>query len=464
MSATPLRLRSTNSMWAAAMREEKLIDLAAQAIAAARIAGADASDAIAVFSADVNASIRNGEPETIERAESAGIGLRVFVGQSVATLSSSELSADAMRNMAEQAVAIARAAPADPFAALAAATQLAKNYPLLELADDETPGIAELQSLARLAEDAGRATPGITNSEGADASASRHTMALATSHGFSGHYTGTRYAISNSLIAGSGATMQRDYDYAMSTHFDELPTADSIGTGAAERTLARMNPRKLPSQQAVVYFEPRTGRQFLSAFAGGISGAAIARGTSFLKDALNTAVFADNITITDDPLRLRGLASRPFDAEGISATRRDFIANGTLTSWIMDTRSANQLGLQTTGHASRGLSSAPHPAASNLYLHGGTQTPDELFASLGDGFYVTETIGHGVNMITGDYSVGASGFWLEKGKRAFPVSEVTIAGNLRDMFRNLVAANDLEFRYHINVPTLAIPQMTIAGN
>lgn len=446
------------------MRDDKLLDLAAQAVAAAKSAGADASDAIAVFSADVNAGIRNGQPETVERAESAGIGLRVFVGQAVATLSTSELSAEAMRTMAEQAVAIARVAPADPFAALADAAQLAKKYPALELADDASPSMEELQALARTAEQAGRSKPGITSSEGADASASRHTMALVTSHGFSGHYIGTRYAISNSLIAGTGASMQRDYDYAMSTHLTELAAPETIGVSAAERTLARMNPRKLSSQQAVVYFEPRVGRQFLSALAGAISGAAITRGTSFLKEALNGIVFAKNISVTDDPLLPRGLGSRPFDAEGISATRHDFIKGGVLTSWILDTRSANQLGMKTTGHASRGLSSAPHPSTTNLYLHGGGQTPDELFAALGDGFYITETIGHGVNMITGDYSVGASGFWLEKGQRAFPVSEVTIAGNLRDMFKTLVAANDLEFRYSTNVPTLAIPQMTIAGN
>jgi PmbA protein len=446
------------------MREERLVELAAQAVNAARTAGADAADALAVFSADVNASVRNGQPETIERAESAGVGLRVFIGQSTATLSTSELTPEALRNMAEQAVAIARVAPADPFAALADVSQLAKNYPALDMADSAAPSITELQAMARVAEEAGRAVPGITNSEGADASASTHAMALATSHSFTGHYHGSRHAISLSLIAGSGASMQRDYDYAMTIHASDLPSPESIGVSAAERTLARMSPRKLPSQQAVIYFDPRVGKQFLSALAGAISGNAITRGTSFLKDSLGELVFSESITVTDDPLRPRGLASHPFDAEGVAATARDFIAGGVLTSWILDTRSANQLGLKTTGHAARGLSSAPHPSTSNLYMHGGRQTPAELFAALGDGFYVTETIGHGVNLLTGDYSVGASGFWMENGARAFPVSEVTIAGNLRDIFKTLVAANDLEFRYSTNVPTLAVPHMTIAGN
>lgn len=446
------------------MREAALTDLAAQAVAAAQHAGATAADALAVFSADVSAGIRNGAPETIERAESAGIGLRVFVGQATATLSSSDLTREAMAAMAEQAVAIARAAPADPYAALADAAQLATRIAALDMGDGQSPGIEDLQAMARTAEAVGRDTPGITNSEGADASASEHRMALVTSHGFSGQYASTRHGISLSLIAGSGADMQRDYDYAVATHARDLPAPEAVGAEAAARTLARLSPRKLPSQQTVVYFEPRVGRQLLSAFASAISGAAIARGTSFLKDALDTQIFAESITITDDPLRPRGLGSRPFDAEGVAGAPRDFVSRGMLTSWIMDTRSANQLGLATTGHASRGLSGAPHPLPSNLHLHGGTHTPAELFATLGDGFYVTETIGHGVNLITGDYSVGASGFWLEGGVRAFPVSEVTIAGNLRDMFQNLIAANDLAFRYATNVPTLAVPRMTIAGN
>jgi PmbA protein len=321
-----------------------------------------------------------------------------------------------------------------------------------------------LQTHAREAEAAGLAVKGITNSEGGDASMSRHSIALVTSHGFEGAYSNTRYAISTSLIAGEGASMQRDYDYAYVTHAQDLPSAESIGQHAAMRALERMNPRKLKSQTATIYFEPRAGRQLLGAFAGAISGSAITRGTSFLKDALNAHVFPKNIRITDDPRLKRGLASRPFDAEGIAAKKMDFVDAGILTSWVLDTRSANQLGLHTTGHASRGLASAPHPSTSNLYLHGGSLRPDELFAELGDGFYVTETIGHGTNLLTGDFSLGASGFWIENGVRAYPVSEVTIAGNLKDMFQTLVAANDLEFKYATNVPTLAIPRMTIAGN
>ena len=446
------------------MDNATMLSRAEAAITAAKKAGADAADALALASTDLSTSMRNGQPESIEQAESAGIGLRVFVGDASATLSTSEFSAEALATLAANAVAIARAAPADPYSKLADSALLAHHVTPLEAADDVLPDMATLQANARAAEAAGRAVSGITNSEGGDASASRHTLALVTSHGFAGAYQSSRYAVSASMIAGAGDTMQRDYDYAYVTHYADLPTAESIGNAAAQRAIARMNPRKLTSQTAVVYFEPRAGRQLLGAFASAISGSAITRGTSFLKDALGTKLFAQNIRITDDPRLHRGLASRAFDAEGIAAKAMDFVAQGTLTSWVLDTRSAKQLGFQTTGHAARGLASSPHPSTSNLYLHGGTHTPDSLFAEMGDGFYITETIGHGTNLITGDFSVGASGFWIEGGSRAYPVSEVTIAGNLREMYANLVAANDLTFKYATNVPTLGIPRMTIAGN
>lgn len=440
-----------------------LLKQAQQALSAANRAGADAADALAVRSTDMSASIRHGTPEGIEQAESSGIGLRVFVGQSSATLSTSDTSGEALKKLAEQAVAIARVAPSDPYAALADSAQLAKTFATLEV-DDTVPSMQQLQALAREAEAAGRSAPGITNSEGADAAAGIYHKALVTSHGFVGEYRTARYSLSTSLIAGADEHMQRDYEYGYVTHFADLPSAASLGHAAAERTLARMNPRKLPSQTAPIYFEPRVSRGLLSAFASAISGAAIARGTSFLKGDLGKPIFGDTVRITDDPLLARGLGSRAFDAEGIATPKRDFIENGMLTSWVMDTRSANQLGLKTTGHAARGLASSPSPSTTNFYLHAGAASPQQLMQQIGDGFYVTETIGHGTNLITGDFSVGASGFWVENGVRAYPVSEVTIAGNLRDIFRTLIPANDLEFKYATNAPTLAVPAMTIAGN
>ena len=445
------------------MKNSALLDRTEAALAAAKKAGADAADAIAIRSTDISTSIRHGKPESIEQAESVGLGLRVFVGQSSATISTSETSAESLAHIAQQAVAIARVAPPDAYARLADEARLATTIAALEV-DAHIPDMASLQRLAREAEAAGLGHPGITNSEGADASASRSEVALATSHGFAGSYANSRYAISLSLIAGSGAAMQRDYDYAYVTHFADLPAPDTVGHEAAARTLARMHPRKIASQTAPIYFDPRAGRQLLSAFASAISGSSITRGTSFLKECLGKPVFGKNIRITDDPFRPRGLGSRAFDAEGVAVRPMDFVHGGELKSWLLDTRSANQLGLATTGHASRGLASAPYPSTSNFYLHAGEQTPEALMREIGDGFYVTETIGHGTNLITGDFSVGASGYWITGGTRAFPVSEVTIAGNLRELFATLIPASDLAFRYATNVPTLAIPHMTIAGN
>lgn len=443
---------------------ESLENLAALAVERAMRAGATSADALAIDSADVSAGIRHGIPETIERAESRGIGLRVFVGQSSANLSTSELSADSLDELAVNAVAIAKVAPPDPFAGLADAALLAKTSPDLDLADASDPDMANLQARARATEEAGRHVAGITNSEGADAGYSRTSIALATSHGFHGSYAQTRHSLSLSLIAGKGDSMQRDYAYDLTRHMADLESPETIGAQAAERTLERMNPRKLTSRTANIIFEPRVARALLGAFAGAISGAAVARGTSFLKDALNTRIFPAAITVTDDPLRKRGLASHAWDAEGVAATKRAFIEGGMLTSWLLDCRSARQLGLATTGHASRGLSGPPHPSTSNLYIEPGNATPAQLLKDAGTGLYVTETIGHGTNLLTGDFSVGASGFWIENGERAYPVSEVTIAGNLKEMFAGLVAANDLAFRFATNTPTLLVPNMTIAGN
>ena len=442
---------------------ESLLEIAQQAVEIATKAGATSCDAVVIQSTDMSAGIRHGAPETIERAESRGVGLRVFVGQSTAMLSTSDLSRQAMEKMAATAIAIAKAAPADPYAGLADASQLAKKLPVIETADPFEPSMEQLQQLGRECETAGLEVRGITNSEGADAGYSRQRVALVTSHGFSHSYVSTQSFISCSLIAGENDAMERDYDYITKTFYGDLPSAAFIGQEAARRTLGRLNPRKINSQQAAIFFEPRVAKSLLSAFAGAISGTAIARGTSFLKADMGKKVFAAGIQVIDDPLLPRGLGSHPFDAEGIAASKTEFVTDGVLNSWMLDCRSARQLGMQTTGHAIRGLSSAPHPASTNLYIAAGKQTPDELMRSVKSGFLVTETIGHGTNLITGDFSVGASGYWVENGELAFPVSEVTIAGNLRDMYASFIAANDLVLRTSTNTPTLMVPQMTIAG-
>ena len=443
---------------------DALLDTAAQAVDPARRAGATSADALAIQSTDINAGIRHGVPETIERAESRGVGIRVFVGHGSATLSTSELTKASLEELAAKAVAIAKAAPPDEFAGLADASLMATATPDLDLADASDPSMEQLQSRARETEETGRATPGITNSEGADAGFGRSHVALANSHGFSGSYQSTRHSLSLSLIAGSGADMQRDYDYSLTIHEADLTAPATIGAEAARRTLERMHPRKVASQSATIFFEPRVARALLGALAGAINGSAIARGTSFLKHDLGKQIFSRDIQIIDDPLRQRGLASHAWDAEGVAAKKRHFIENGTLTSWVLDSRSARQLGMHTTGHASRGLSGPPSPGTTNLYIAPSTTSPQQMLQQFGTGLYVTETIGHGTNLLTGDYSVGASGFWIENGQRAFPVSEVTIAGNLRDIFAQLIVADDLTFRYATNTPTIAVPAMTIAGN
>ncbi|PZP86256.1 MAG: modulator protein [Azospirillum brasilense] len=443
---------------------QQLLDLGGQALERARAHGAEQADVLVIESADMNAGVRHGVPETIERAESTGIGLRVFVGQSFATLSTSDTSADALEKLASNAVAIARVASADPFAGLADAAQLATHIANIDGDDPFEPSMDMLQRLARDCEEAGRSVRGIANSEGADASVGRQRIALLTSHGFAQSYGSTHASLACSLIAGEGEAMERDYDYATKVYFTDLPSPESIGQEAARRTLARLAPRKIASQQLPIFFEPRAGRQLLSAFSGAISGSAIARGTSFLKNAMGEAVFADSIRIIDDPLLPRGLGSHPFDAEGIAATKRAMVEGGVLQSWLLDCRSARQLGLQSTGHALRGLSSAPYPAATNLYIEPSTVSPEALYANVPHGLLVTETIGHGTNLITGDFSVGANGFWVENGQVQYPVSEVTIAGNLRDMYRSMQVASDLTFRSSTNVPTILIPSMTLAGN
>jgi PmbA protein len=288
-------------------------------------------------------------------------------------------------------------------------------------------------------------------------------VALATSSGFYGRYAGTSHSIGVAVLAGEGTNMERDYDHASARHAGDLRSAEDIGKTAGERAVARMSPRKVKSQSVPVVFDVRESAGLVGHFAGAISGAAIARGVSFLKDKMDAEIFAANVNIIDDPHRPRGLRSKPFDGEGVANQRRALIENGRLTSWLLDCASARQLGLETTGHAARGTGGPPHPSATNLYMAAGSVTVRELMADINQGFYVTELMGMGVNGVTGDYSRGAAGFWIENGKIAYPVSEVTIAGNLKDMFRQLTPASDLVFRHGTNAPTLRIEGMTIAG-
>lgn len=425
--------------------------------------GADAADAVMVESVGLSVAHRLGEPENVERNESKGIGLRVFVGKKQAFAASTDLTPSALHALAERVTAMAKASPEDPFACLAPKTLLAGTVPELDLCDGQPLDAEALSALAAKAEETARAIEGITNSEGADAHYGTHQLALVTSEGFASSYKTSNVSLSVSVIAGSGTGMERDYDYSVARHYADLAAPEQIGKSAAEKAIRRLNPRKVPTCEVPVVFDPRVARSLVSSFASAINGASIARGTSFLKDRLGQKIFSDAITITDDPHKIRGLKSHPFDAEGVNCRKRALVEKGILATWLLDLRSAKQLGLSTTGHASRGLSSPPSPSASNLYIENGTLSQKALLSDIKQGFYVTETFGMGVNTITGDYSQGAGGFWIENGEISYPVSEVTIAGKLQEMFLQLTAANDLVFRYGTDSPSLRVERMTVAG-
>ncbi len=443
--------------------QSALTDLAERLVAAARAAGADAADAVAVRSVSQSVEIRDGAVEESERSEGDDIGLRVFVGKRQAVVSTNDLIADGAATLAERAVAMARAAPEDRFAGLADPSLLARSFPDLDLVDPNLPTVARLEDLARQAEAAAMAVAGVTKSGGASASAGIGGMVLVTSHGFHGAYLGSRYGLSMTAIAGEGTAMERDYDYSTTPHAADLDSPEKVGHTAGERAVERLNPLKAATGRVPVVFDRRVAGSLIGHLASGINGAAVARKTSFLMDKLGERIFAPGIRVIDDPLRKRGQRSHPFDGEGVAGRRLAIVDDGVLTTWFLDCATGRELGHETTGHAARGVSSTPSPSPTNLHLEAGPLSPDALIADIAEGFYVTDLIGMGVNLVTGDYSRGAAGFWIEKGKRSYPVSEVTIAGHLKDVFRTLAPANDLEFRFGTNAPTVRVEGLTVAG-
>lgn len=443
--------------------QSALIDAANRLVAAARRAGADAADALAVRSVSQSVEVRDGKVEESERSEGDDFGLRVFVGKRQAVVSTNDIGGDAIATLAERAVAMARVAPEDPFVGLADPERLARDFPDLDLLDPELPEVRRLEELAAAAEAAALAVKGVTKSGGASASAGIGGMVLATSAGFCGAYIGSHHGISMTAIAGEGTAMERDYDYSSAPHAADLDAPEAIGQTAGKRAVARLNPRKVETRAVPVVYEARTAGTLIGHLAGAINGANVARGTSFLKDKLGERLFRDGIRVVDDPLRRRGLRSRPFDAEGVATAPLAIVEDGVLRSWFLDSASARELKMQTTGHAQRGVSSSPSPGASNLHLAPGTKSPEDLIRDIRDGLYVTDLIGMGVNGVTGDYSRGASGFWIENGELAYAVSEVTIAGHLFDIFKSIEPADDLRFRYGMNAPTVRVEGLTVAG-
>jgi PmbA protein len=440
-----------------------LTKIAERLVEAALRHGADAADAVAVRGISQSIDVRDGSVEESQRSEGDNVGLRAFVGRRQAVVSTNDLSGQGADAIAERVVAMARAAPEDRFAGLADPKSLARDLPDLDLLDSALPTVRDLEELARAAERAATAVNGVTKSGGASASAGIGGMVLVTSSGFSGAYLGSRHGISIEAIAGEGTGMERDYDFSSARHGVDLEAAEKIGRSAGERAVKRLNPRKVSTRRVPVVYDHRVASSLIGHLASAINGSALARKTSFLQKDLGEQIFAGGITIIDDPLRPRGLRSQPFDAEGVATARRALVENGVLKSWILDCASARELGLATTGHAQRGVSSVPSPGATNLHLEPGRASPQELIADIEDGLYVTDLIGMGANIVTGDYSRGAAGFWIEHGELTYAVSEVTIAGHLRDIFRTLTPANDLIFRHGINAPTVRVEDLTVAG-
>jgi len=453
-----IRAMTTSSL----LDPSALTDLAEHLVAAARRAGADAADALAARSVSLGVEVREGAIEETGRSESDDVGLRVLVGRRQAVVSTNDVRGDVAR-LASRAVAMARAAPEDPYVGLADPALLASHIPDLDLLDPDLPSVAVLEERARRAEHAALAVAGITKSGGAGASASLGGMVLVTTGGFRGAYLSSSQSVSMTAIAGAGTEMERDYDYSTALHAADLEPAEKVGRTAGERTVERLHPRKVETRRVPVVFDRRVAGSLIGHLAGAINGTAIARKTSFLKDRLGQQLFKNGIRVIDDPLRRRGLRSRPFDAEGVACAPLAVVENGVLASWLLDCATARELDMATTGHAQRSVSSIPSPGSTNMHLAPGAETPAELIANIAEGFYVTSLIGVGVNQVTGDYSRGASGFWIENGRRSYPVSEVTIAGNLFDMFRTLSPANDLEFRFGIDAPTLRVEGLTVAG-
>lgn len=439
----------------------KLTDRVSVLVEAARKAGADAADAVAILGRSTGVSVRLGKVEGTESSESEDVSLRVFIGRRVASVSATAASDPA--TLAERAVAMAKVSPEDPYQGLADPSLLMKRQADLDLFDATEIPAERLKDDALAAEAAALAVKGVTNSAGSSASAGMGGLVLATSGGFVGHYAATRFSRSTSVIAGEGTGMERDYEFSSRQHFADLDSPEDIGRKAGERAVKRLGARKAATGTVDVIYDPRVARGIAGHLAGAINGAAVARKTSFLRDMMGGKVANAAITVTDDPLRRRGQASRPFDGEGVAGEKLVMVDKGVLNHWLLSTSAALELGLVTNGRGARHGSSVS-PSSTNFTIEAGEVSPQDLIHGLKSGFYVTEVFGQGVNMVTGEYSRGASGFWIEDGELAYPVSEVTIASNLKDMFLRMTPANDLDRNFGTAAPALLIEGMTLAGS
>ncbi len=445
---------------------EELLNISHDAVKLARKAGADHADAVVIANTEISYGQRLGRVETMEESKGCKLGLRVIIGGRQAIVSSSDIDGKTISLLADRAISMAKVVPEELACVPADQTEIMQKIPsndALDIWDDTELSMQQLVALADEAEQAALAVVGIENSEGANASLSRLHMALSISNGFDAITRKTQFGMSASMIAGQGDAMQTDYDYTIATHLKDLKSPSVVGEKAAMRSLAKVGARQGISIQAPVVFAPRVGSSLLGNFLGGINGDAISKGTSFLQEKRHQQIFSPEMNIIEDPLLPRSLGAKFFDGEGIATQKRYWIEHGILTNWLLDLRSARKLNLQSTGNAGRGISSPPLPSVSNVYVEAGKLSEAELIKDIAQGFYVTSMMGMGVNLLTGDYSQGAEGFWIEAGELSYPVQEMTIASNLLDMFATMAVADNLEFTQKINVPTLRIEAMTITG-
>ncbi|WP_245412233.1 TldD/PmbA family protein [Notoacmeibacter ruber] len=449
-----------DSLAAPVENQQVHLDRVAELVEAARRAGADAADAVCVTSQSVSVSVREGKVEESEAAESDGISLRVFVDGRVASVGATA-GYDAAR-LSERAVAMARVSPVDESRSLADPDRLAAKILDLDIYDEASLEAETMVSDALALEGAAHAVQGVSQVMGAGVSWTRSGLALATSGGFSGAYRGSHFSRSVSALAGAGQAMERDYAFSSTRHLSDLRQPEEIGREAGERAVRRTGGRKLPTGPVTVVFDPRVARGLAGTMGQLLNGAAVVRKTSFWRDQMGQSVASEAITLTDNPLHPRGTGSRPFDGEGVQGEPLIAIENGVLKNWFLSTSTARELKLQTNGRGARSGAQVL-PSRTNLAIEAGSITPQEMIGDIADGFYVTEVIGQGVNLITGDYSRGASGFRIENGELTYPVTEVTIAANLKDMFRRMIAADDLDRSFATAAPTLLVEGMTLAG-
>ena len=445
---------------------QSLSDLAAALLDHAKKNGADAADAMVVDGTSVSIDVRDGALEQAERSEAIDLGLRVFVGQRQAVVSSSDASPATLATMAERAVAMAKEAPEDPHAGLADPSQIATTWDVdaLELMDHaEPPSPQSLQDAALAGEAAARSVAGVTQVQQASAAYGARRFHLAATNGFSGGYARTDIGHSVVAIAGTGTGMERDYSGDSRIFRTDLRSPEEIGVEAGERAIGRLDARKPPTGTYPVLFDERISGSLIGHILSAINGNSIARGASWLRDAMNTQILPSGLSLIEDPLRPRAAGSRPFDGEGLATQERALVEDGVLAGWVLDLATARKLGLASTGNAARGTSAPPSPASWNVALTQGDASREDLLKDMGTGLLVTSMIGSTINPNTGDYSRGAAGYWVENGAIAYPVNECTVAGNLKEMCRNLVPANDARPWVSRVVPSLLVPGMTLAG-